>query len=247
MKCPGQDMQYWNQNAIFDVDCPNCGAPVEFYKDDTTRTCKQCGHRFVNPKMDFGCAAYCAFAEQCIGSLPEEFVGERDNLLKDRVAVAMKRFYHADFKRIGQMLRRARHAEKIAIRENADPAIVLCAAYLDGSGTEPVPAGKDDAAKQNVHQKSAEIARTILTELGATSAMIERVCAVLRSGDQPADDAAPEQKALADARLIARLEDLLADEKLSSAELQRELTNHLISVGGREQADATFRFTAGTS
>ena len=80
MKCPGQDMQYWTAEAIYEVNCPKCGKSVEFYKDDTTRSCSQCGHRFVNPRMDFGCAAYCKFAEQCIGTLPEEFVGAQDNL-----------------------------------------------------------------------------------------------------------------------------------------------------------------------
>ena len=112
MKCPGQDMQYWTAEAIFEVDCPKCTKAVEFYKDDTTRSCTHCGHRIVNPKMDFGCAAYCKFAEQCIGTLPEEFVGAQDNLLKDKVAVEMKRFYKTDFKRIGHLSRIARYAER---------------------------------------------------------------------------------------------------------------------------------------
>ena len=86
MKCPGQDMKYWKDNAIFDVACPKCGTSVEFYKDDTSRKCGSCGHRFVNPKMDFGCASYCQYAEQCLGALPEDFTGGRDNLLKDKVA-----------------------------------------------------------------------------------------------------------------------------------------------------------------
>ena len=59
MKCPGQDTQYWKPGAIFEEKCPECGAAVEFFKDDTTRKCPKCGHRFLNPKLDFGCAAYC--------------------------------------------------------------------------------------------------------------------------------------------------------------------------------------------
>jgi hypothetical protein len=43
---------------------------VEFFKDESTRKCKNCGHGIINPKMDFGCAAYCKFAEQCLGELP---------------------------------------------------------------------------------------------------------------------------------------------------------------------------------
>ena len=68
MKCPGQDTQYWKPGAIYDAKCPKCEKIVEFFKDDTTRKCSHCGHRFINPELDFGCASYCQFAEQCIGS-----------------------------------------------------------------------------------------------------------------------------------------------------------------------------------
>ena len=35
MKCPGQDTQYWQPGAIFEVDCPKCGKRLNFSK--TTR------------------------------------------------------------------------------------------------------------------------------------------------------------------------------------------------------------------
>ena len=130
MKCPGQDTLYWKPGAIYDVKCPECGKTVEFFKDDTARKCGHCGHRFVNPQMDFGCAAYCPYAEQCIGSLPEEVLAQKQDLLKDRVAVEMKRFYKADFKRIGLASRTARYAERIAKAQQANLPVVLCAAYL---------------------------------------------------------------------------------------------------------------------
>ncbi|MBN2402705.1 MAG: hypothetical protein JXN64_09915 [Spirochaetes bacterium] len=69
MKCPGQDTRYWTSNAIFEVKCPSCGNPEEFFKDESSRKCKKCGHRIINPKMDSGCAAYCKFADQCLGEL----------------------------------------------------------------------------------------------------------------------------------------------------------------------------------
>ncbi len=88
MKCPGQDSRYWKPGAIFEVRCPKCGSQVEFFKDDTTRLCKKCGHRFVNPKMDFGCASYCPYAEQCLGDLPPELLAERDDLKKEGLPIA---------------------------------------------------------------------------------------------------------------------------------------------------------------
>jgi hypothetical protein len=99
MKCPGQDTLYWKPGAIFEAKCPKCGNAVEFFKDDTSRKCDKCGHRFVNPDMDFGCAAYCPYAEQCIGDLPPELIAQKEDLLKDRVAIEMKRYFKNDFKR----------------------------------------------------------------------------------------------------------------------------------------------------
>ncbi|MBE0582922.1 MAG: phosphohydrolase [Desulfofustis sp.] len=240
MKCPGQDMKYWNQDAIFDAACPQCGQAVEFYKDDTTRTCKQCGHRFVNPKMDFGCAAYCKFAEQCIGTLPEEFVGAQDNLMKDKVAVAMKRFYRNDFKRIGRMLRLARHAEKIGTREGANPALVLCAAYLDGSGLERASERYGSDEPHLVAQESAEQARTVLTELGAKQAMIDDVCQLLAHTGKITSTDSPELRTLADARLITGIEDTVQQGQADNHHPIENLAEQLTSDGGRHEAQAAF-------
>ena len=94
MRCPGQDSRYWQPGAIFEEKCPNCGHTVEFFKDESSRKCRKCGHKFVNPKMDFGCAAHCKFAEHCFGELPPELVKQKQDLFKDRVAVEMKLYFH---------------------------------------------------------------------------------------------------------------------------------------------------------
>ncbi|MEJ2638572.1 MAG: phosphohydrolase [Desulfosarcinaceae bacterium] len=130
MKCPGQDTQYWQADAIFDVPCPECGRTVEFFKDDTLRKCAHCGHRFMNPQMDFGCAAYCQYADQCIGDLPPELIAQKDDLFKDRIAVAVKRHLKTDFGRIGRASRVAGHADRIGRKAAANMAVVLSAAYL---------------------------------------------------------------------------------------------------------------------
>ena len=155
MKCPGQDMKYWKEGAIFDVQCPQCKYIVEFYKDDTSRKCGNCGHRFVNPKMDFGCASYCQYAEQCLGTLPEEFAGAKDNLLKDKVAVQMKRFFQTDFKRIRQAIATAQFAENIGKAEGGNLAILLCTSYL--------------------HDMKLEEAQAILKKVGAVEPIIKEI------------------------------------------------------------------------
>lgn len=222
MKCPGQDMQYWNAEAIFEVKCPQCGKPVEFYKDDTNRRCHHCGNRFVNPKMNFGCAAYCQYAEQCLGTLPEEFVGAQDSLLKDKVAVEMKRLFKSDFHGIGHVTRVARHAETLGKNEGANLAPLLCAAYLH------------NAAGSNITPLT--VAREILTRLKAKEPMIEAVCILLDQHGENPGSLSLEQKILEDAKNLALLEEA-CKEGSESAEVGHErFTANLYTAEGRKLA-----------
>ena len=136
MKCPGQDPRFWKFDAIFDAECPNCGGAVEFFKDETRRKCAKCGHRVLNPKMDFGCATHCRFAEECFGDLPPELIKRKEDLFKDRVAVEMKMYFRTDFKRIGHAAKVARYVEQLVHEEKADPAVALAAAYLHDIGVK---------------------------------------------------------------------------------------------------------------
>ncbi len=67
MHCPGQDRQFWDKDAIFEVECARCGRSIEFFKDEASRRCGNCGLRMLNPRMDLGCASYCKFGAECIG------------------------------------------------------------------------------------------------------------------------------------------------------------------------------------
>ena len=203
MKCPGQDMKYWKENAIFEVACPKCQAPVEFYKDDTSRKCGSCGHRFVNPKMDFGCASYCQYAEQCIGTLPEEFTGAKDALLKDKVAVEMKRYFQTDFKSIRQASSTAQFAENIGkIEGGANLAIVLCAAYLYGTGLTA--------------------ARTILQKVGANERMIEEICLLLAEHQEEQECRSLPAKILHDALILRTVQEELKDHSAGVEQVQQQ-------------------------
>jgi DNA-directed RNA polymerase subunit RPC12/RpoP len=175
MKCPGQDTQYWTAGAVFEVNCPQCSQPVEFFKDDTSRKCTHCGHRFVNPRMDFGCAAYCQYAKQCLGDLPPELAAQQEDLLKDRVAVAVKRLLKNDFRRIGHISRRARHAEEMGKRRQANLPVLLIAAYLWGLDRDEV-------------EGQVAVARAILADLKAPPPLVEAVCRII--GQRAGNDAA---------------------------------------------------------
>ena len=67
-KCPGQDTRYWTPEDIYEAACPNCGASLEFFKDDPFLFCPGCAAKVENPKLSKDCAAWCAKAGQCLGS-----------------------------------------------------------------------------------------------------------------------------------------------------------------------------------
>lgn len=207
MKCPGQDSQYWKPGAIFNVKCPECGTEVEFFKDDTTRKCSKCGHRFLNPQLDFGCASYCQYAEQCIGDLPPELLAQKEDLLKDRVAIEMKRYFKQDFKRIGHSSRVARYAEQIGREEGANLAVVLPAAYLHDIGIKEAERKYQSTAAKYQEEEGPPIAREILTKLGAKQVLIDEVCDIIAHHHHPKEDETVNFKSLYDADLVTNLEE----------------------------------------
>jgi len=236
MKCPGQDSRYWQSNAIFESTCAKCGAAVEFFKDDTTRKCDRCGHRMMNPKMDFGCASYCEYAEQCLGALPPELVAQKEDLLKDRVAVEMKRYFKSDFKRIGHAMRVARHAETIGRAEGGNLAVILCAAYLHDIGIHEAERKYRSTAAEYQEQEGPAIAESILTKLGAKDALVSEVVDIVGHHHHPRDRETINFKALYDADLIVNLEERHKESPISAERLAGIIEKSFLTENGRLEA-----------
>jgi hypothetical protein len=223
MKCPGQDTLYWKPGAIYEVPCPTCGAKVEFFKDDTASKCPACTHRFVNPNLDFGCAAYCQYAEQCIGTLPEEFLLKQEDLLKDRVAIEMKRYFKGDFKRIGRA-------------EGANPAVVLCAAYLHDIGIVQAEKKYGSSAARYQEQEGPPVAREILETLGAKPPLVDEVCDIVGHHHHPRESETLNFKVLYDADGIANLEDRIKENGVSVDRIAAIIDEKFLTPSGKVEA-----------
>ncbi|MFO7760504.1 MAG: HD domain-containing protein [Desulfobia sp.] len=237
MKCPGQDNQYWKPGAIFEAKCPECGHAVEFFKDDTTRKCSHCGHRFLNPQLDFGCAAYCPFAEQCIGNLPPELIAQKQDLLKDRVAIEVKRYLGRDFKRIGHVMRVARYAEEIGKAEQGQLAVILAAAYLHDIGIPEAERKHGSAAARYQEEEGPAVARGILEKLGADAALVEEVCDIVGRHHSPRPEESVNFRCVYDADLIDNLEDRRKEARRDSEEPAASLEeSRFLTRSGREVA-----------
>jgi len=234
MKCPGQDSRYWDGNAIYEVSCPQCGNTEEFFKDESSRKCKKCGHRMVNPRMDFGCASYCKFADQCIGELPDEIIKQRDDLLRDRVAIKMRMYFGNDFKRIEHANKVAEYAEKIAREKNADLAVVLSAAYLHDIGIKEAEKKYGSAMPEFQELEGQPVAREILKGLNADDSIIDEVCDIISHHHHPRENDSDNFISVYDAdQIVIIKEDYLNNGGMDREELSLIIEKKLLSDSGK--------------
>jgi predicted HD phosphohydrolase len=233
MKCPGQDRRYWKPGAIFEAECPECGARVEFFKDDTCRRCQECGFQFLNPSMDFGCASYCRYAEQCIGNLPPELIAQRENLFKDVVAIQMRRYYKQDSKQIGHANRVARYAERIGKAEGCDLSVVLIAAYLHDIGIKEAEKKYGTISVEYQEKEGQRVAMDILNGLGAGDELTEEVCDIIGHHHHPGFDETVNFKVVYDADLIANLEEQQKGDPTDPKKMAGIIESSFLTKAGR--------------
>ncbi|MBW1649825.1 MAG: HD domain-containing protein [Deltaproteobacteria bacterium] len=243
MKCPGQDTQYWDKNSIFDVKCPKCNASVEFFKDDTTRKCGICGHKFINPKLDFGCASYCKFARNCIDTLPEEFLKKRVELLKEKIELETKKYFGTDFKRISHALSVAHYADKIGKQEGGNMAVVMASAYLHDIGIPEAEKKHKSCAAKYQEIEGPPIAKNILLKLNAPADLIQEVCDIIRRHHTPRKEETLNFKILYDADLIVNLEKKNKKKPIDYQNLKKSANRLFFTKSGMEQALKIFKNT----
>ncbi len=235
MQCPGQDSRYWNGEDVHEAACPKCGHMIEFFKDDSQQKCRKCGHRLLNPKMDFGCASYCPHADQCLGSMPPEMLATRDDLFKDRLAIAMRKYFGMDTKRIKHAEQVAKYAEMIAKEESGNMAVIMASAFLHDIGIKEAERKFNSSAPKYQHQEGPPVAREILTKLQAAQELIEEVCDIIGHHHLPRDQETTNFKVLYDADLIVNLADQYREKAPAPEKLDSILTESFLTRSGSEQ------------
>jgi HD superfamily phosphodiesterase/DNA-directed RNA polymerase subunit RPC12/RpoP len=241
MQCPGQDSRYWSGEAVFESKCPHCGQAVEFFKDDSQRTCRSCGHKLLNPKMDFGCASYCPYAEQCLGSLPPELAAAKGELFKDRVAAAMRQYFGSDSRRIRHAEAVAEQAEVIGKQEpGGDMMVIMACAYLHDIGIREAERKFNSSAARYQHSEGPPVARELLTTLKAQPELIDEVCDIIAHHHTPRPEETINFKVLHDADLIVNM----AEQYQTKAPIQErldKLAKLMLTQAGAAQVQAALK------
>jgi len=236
MKCPGQDTRYWGPEAVFEDKCPRCGSSIEFFKDESARKCKKCGHKMINPRIDFGCASYCQYADQCLGELPPELLAQRKDLLKDRVAVEMKRYFGQDFKRIGHASKVARYAEQMVKDEKGDMAVVIISSYLHDIGITEAERKYQSSDAHYQEQEGPPVAGAILKKLGAEQGLIDEVCDIVGHHHHPRTEETTNFRILYDADLIVNLEEKQKEAPINREKLSAIIEKSFLTESGKKLA-----------
>jgi len=175
VRCPGQDQRFWKPEDIFDVNCPGCNKPVEFFKDEPKLKCRNCGQVVVNPKIDLGCAQWCQYAEQCLAvSVKNEATIMREKLIREMMNV-----FGADQRRIDHALAVLNYAEQIQTAEGGDPLVVKAAAILHDIGIHEAEHKYDSSAGKYQEIEGPPIARKILDKYDLDETLIGHICKII--------------------------------------------------------------------
>jgi hypothetical protein len=238
--CPGQDTRFWDKTDIFDVPCGECGYAIEFFKDDATRRCPQCGSRVENPNVTLGCAQWCEYAEKCLGYDPKavQLNTEKESSLADRLIAAVKTEFGDDQRRITHALRVFEAAQDLLRREEASPKVVVAAALLHDIGIQAAEEKHGSAAPRYQEQEGPSIARRILEGLDLEEKTIQHVCRIVGSHHSGGDIDTPEFRVVWDADWLVNLPEEHGD--LPPEKLRALIEKAFRTDTGRELARKRF-------
>jgi len=236
VKCPGQDTRFWKPDDIFDVVCPACGKPVEFFKDDPSRRCPKCGTLIANPRLDRGCAEWCRYARECPALRGRLENGSQS--IRERLISAMREFLGPDEPRIAHTLKVLEYAEEILKVEKASPLVVRAAAILHDIGVPEAERKYGSSAARYQEIEGPPIARRIMRDVGLDETTIDKVLSIVESHHSGRDIDAPEFNIVWDSDRLANIPEEFAS--CSRKELKSIIEKVFKTETGKKKAYELF-------
>lgn len=229
-RCPGQDPRFWKPEDVSDVTCSHCGKAVEFFKDEPKLKCRNCGQWVINPKIDLGCANWCRYAEQCVGSS----VAKSTDTLKYKLIDDMKSVFGSDLRRINHALTVIGYAEQIQAVEGGDPFVVKAAAILHDIGIHQAEKKYGSSAGNYQEIEGPPIAQEILGKYEIPVEQRDHICKIIANHHSAKDIDTIEFRIIWDADWLVNFpgdfKDADAEKRKSAIErIFKTKTGHLLA------------------
>jgi putative nucleotidyltransferase with HDIG domain len=238
-KCPGQDQRYWKADALYDINCPHCGYSIEFFKDEPFRICTSCKKEVRNTKIDLGCAKWCKYAAQCLGTTTSENGSDNIASMCERLKLEMRQVFGSDQKRINHALKVLEYTEKILMNElGADPLVVRAAAILHDIGILEAERKYNSTAGNYQESEGVPIAAKIMKNLHIEHPIVEHVCRIIGSHHSAKDIDTPEFRIVWDADWLVNWNDV--HKELSQTQTSTMIEAIFKTVTGKNIAARLF-------
>ena len=170
--------------------------------------CPVCSKTVFRPGMQ-SCLDWCKHAKECVGAEKlAQYTRMKGLLRKKALAAAMEGYFGSDFKRIKHARRTAEYAEMILTAEgDADPNVVIAAAYLHDIGIKNAEAKHGSAEGVYQELEGPPVAREILKKLDYPENFIKEVCDIIGHHHHPGADETINFRVLYDADQLVNAEE----------------------------------------
>ncbi len=125
---------------------------------------------------------------------------------------------------------------KIGKSEKGNLAVILAAAYLHDIGIHEAERKHGSTAPQYLEKEGPEIARSIMSKLGAKEELIDEVCDIIGHHHHPRSEESVNFKVVYDADLITNLEEGHKESPMDTDRLARIIDKSFLTASGRKLA-----------
>jgi hypothetical protein len=139
---------------------------VEIFKDESAGRCRACGHKFLNPGADFGCAQWCSLAKECLGFAPtNQGAANSEGAFAAKLLQWAQSRFPGQPARFARVLRAFQHAKDLVRKEGGNPRVALSAAILLAAATYPAADGPAAQGEAEAVLKNAGVEQDTLGQV----------------------------------------------------------------------------------
>lgn len=172
-KCPGQDRRDFAPEDVILAPCPSCGAEIEFFPDDIMVRCSACKKLARNPRFNPACAAWCEYADRCLGEVAEAYRRQPEVLREKLLLEASRRLKDPESRKTA--LSAASYAAELSRREGGSPLVVTAAVLLREI------AGACGQTRGVSQAEAAELAKIIMAKTGVPEETTAEIAEIVRA------------------------------------------------------------------